>query len=56
MLHGLIDTHAHMDDPCFQDSIETVLKRPLRGRPGRQPVKRDRHMMEPCPLAALFYV
>ncbi|MDE7054017.1 MAG: TatD family hydrolase [Oscillospiraceae bacterium] len=25
MLHGLIDTHAHMDDPCFQDSIETVL-------------------------------
>lgn len=25
MLHGLIDTHAHMDDPCFQDSLETLL-------------------------------
>ena len=25
MLHGLIDTHAHLDDPCFQDSVEALL-------------------------------
>lgn len=23
--HGIIDTHAHMDDPCFRDHIEEVL-------------------------------
>ena len=26
MLKGIIDTHCHMDDPCFADRLDQVLE------------------------------